>query len=332
MEDEFKRTHKYMWPVTGPQGIRLLEVHRRDSKTKKTIYLGRHKTVTACCKALQARFPKEKAQFTPSNLLLEQGQQEGQRRLEKVKYKGITPRRGAGGKMVWQVQRQYDTPQWQYGTQIAAARAIAKALGIGVEGLKHKKPSLTVTSRSKFRKLHGAAMGLYKNRKPADVEDLEEHAKKSKTIQILRRFPGLIPSFLMAKISRIRNDIIKCGEEQMQKRQTTKGKASQEISSEEQHYHALARAAKRASCYRWSTEEERNVGRNNFHWMNFPTMLIRLEILSLTQRRNIHKRALTFHKTGTQYYLCDWMSDLKSWILRVTFVEIELTTSEGSAT
>ena len=324
-----------MWPVTGPQGIRLLEVHRRDSKTKKTIYLGRHKTVTACCKALQARYPKEKARFTPSNLLLEQGMQEGQRRLEQGKYKGMTPRRGAGGKIVWQVQRQYDTPQWQYGTQIAAARAVAKTIGIGVEGLKHKKPSLTVPSRCKFRKLHGAAMGLYKKRKPADLEDLEEHAKKGKTIQILRRFPGLIPSFLVAKISRTRNDIIKCGEEEeirMQKRHTAKGKASQQTSGEEQHYHILAKAAKRASCYRWSTEEERNVGRNNFHWMNFPTMLLRLEILSLTQQRNIHKRALTFHKTGTQYYLCDWMSDLKSWILRVTFVEIELTTSEGSAT
>ena len=315
MEDGFERKHKYMWPVTGRQGIQLLEVYRRDSKTKKTIHLGRHKTVTACCKALQARFPKEKARFTPSNLLLEKGQQEGQRRLEKVKYKGVTPRRGAGGKMVWQVQSRYDTPQWQYGTQIEAARAIAKSLGIGVEGLKHKKPRLPVLSRCRFRKLHGVAMGLYKNRKPADLEDLEKQAKKRKTIRILRRFPGLIPSFLMAKISRVRNSIIKCGEEEgvrMQKRRTAKGKASQETSSEEQHYRILAKAAKKSSCYRWTTEEERNVGRNNFHWMNFPTMLRRLEILSLEKQRNIHERALTFHKTDTRYYLCAWMSDLKS--------------------
>ena len=143
MEDEFKRTHKYIWLVTGPQGIRLLKVHRRDSEAQ-------NKTVTACCKALQARFPKEKARFMPSNLLLEQGMQEGQRRLEQGKYKGMTPRRGAGGKIVWQVQRQCDTPQCQYGTQIAVARAIARTVGIGVNGLKHKKPSLTVSTRCKF--------------------------------------------------------------------------------------------------------------------------------------------------------------------------------------
>ena len=61
--------------------------------------------------ALQSRFPKEKAAFTPTQLLLDKAQSTGQRRLEKVKYKGVTPRRGAAGKIEWQVQKQYDTPQ-----------------------------------------------------------------------------------------------------------------------------------------------------------------------------------------------------------------------------
>ena len=321
MEGGAKRKHKYIWPVTGRQGIRLLEVHRRDPQTKTTVYLGRHKSITACCEALKARFPKEKASFTPSNLSLEKSRTKGPRCLEKVKYKGVTPRR-AGGKMVWLVQRQYDTPQWQYETQIAAARAIAKSLGVAVGDLKYKRARLTMPSRSKFRKLHSAAMGLYKNRKPADLEDLEEHARKPRTIRILKLFPGLIPCFLVGKISRVRDDIIKCGEEEatrMKQRQMLKGKASQESSSGEQHYRILAKAAKRCSTYRWSPIEEQNVGRNNFHWMNFPTMLLRIGILSLTRQRNVQKRALTFHKTGTRYHLRDWMRSRKSWFLRPAF-------------
>ena len=142
-----------------------------------------------------------------------------------------------------------------------------------------------------------------------------------KTLQVLKRFPGLIPSFLMAKISSVRKDIIRCGEKEtirLQKRNKYKTPAPLATNHEEQHYHILVEASKRASCHRWSTAEERNVGRNNYHWMNFSTMLLRLEILSLTQKNNIAKRALTFHKTNTKYYLCDWMSIMKSWVLPAT--------------
>ena len=137
-----------------------------------------------------------------------------------------------------------------------------------------------------------------------------EHARKRKTLQILKRFPGLVPCFLIAKISSVRKDIINCGEKEairLKKSYTSKGAVHLAPSHEEQHYRILAEAAKRASCHRWTTEEERNVGRNNYHWMNFSTLLLRLEILSLTQKRNIAKRVLAFHKTDTKYSLCNWI-------------------------
>ena len=205
------RKYKYVTPVFG-HGKQLLEVQRRCPKLQRIVYLGRHATMQQCCAVLRERWPAEATAFTPRQMLLNPPSTPStRRRLEKSKYKGITPVRQRNGKTRWLVQRHYDTPRRRYDRQLEAARAVATSLGLPLEALKLRKAKLPVLGKRKLREIHGPAMKLYCNRKPGDGEDLEAHAKRSKTWRIVKQYPGVIPSFLMAKVSADRKDVIQSG-------------------------------------------------------------------------------------------------------------------------
>ena len=189
-----KRSHKHMKPVVI-NGKHLLEVYRKDPKTQKTVYLQRYKSVDQCCEALKKRFPKEAASFSPTQLKLKTTKTGPPTRIEKVVYTGVTPIHESNGTMMWRVQRKFNTDRWNYNTQLEAASAVARSQGVSLEDLKHQKARLPMLANYKLRAIHGPAMSLYRKRKPADLENLEAHAKKAKTWKYLKLYPGILPSF-----------------------------------------------------------------------------------------------------------------------------------------
>ena len=244
-----QRTHKHIKPVFV-NGKHVLEVYRKDPKTQKTVYLQRHQSVEECCKALQRRFPKEAASLSPTKLRLQKTKTVYPRRIEKIKYTGVTPVVLGNGKTLWRVQKKFKIDTWKYETQIAAASAVAKSQGITMANLKHSKPRLPMLPRQKLREIHGPAMALYCKRKPGDLENLEVHAKKPKTWKYLKKYPGLLPSFLIAKVAADRDSVIescpivasKIKKHQISSRGTREAYY---------HYLILVAAAKRVSRYRW---------------------------------------------------------------------------------
>ena len=304
-----QRTHKHIKPVFV-NGKHVLEVYRKDPKTQKTVYLQRHQSVEECCKALQRRFPKEAASLSPTKLRLQKTKIVYPRRIEKVKYIGVTPVVLDNGKTLWRVQKKFKLDRCKYDTQIGAATAVAKSQGITLANLKHSKPSLPRLTRQKLRQIHGPAMALYCKRKPGDVENLELHAKKPKTWRYLKKYPGLLPSFLIAKVPADRDSIIESCPivaSKIKKYQISCQRACEAY----YHYLILVAAARRVSRYRWTKSEIRNIGRNNFHWMNFQTMLGHLGILSTRKHSGAYSKSLVFAKSGTQHYICTWNEEIE---------------------
>ena len=299
-----KRTHKHIKPVFVA-GKYCLEVYRKDPKTQKTVYLQRHQSVEECCKALRQRFPAEAASFSPTQLRLKKTNKVGPKRIEKIKYIGVTPLVSSAEKTTWRVQKKFNTDRWNYDTQIAAARAVAKSEGLTMEEIKHEKPKLPRLRNCKLRAIHGPAMSLYCKRKPADVENLEIHAKKPKTWQYLKQYPGILPSFLIAKVAADRESVIESGSI-IASKVKKKTAFPQGAGEEYQHYLLLVAAAKKIAQHRWSKSERLNVGKNNFHWMNIQTMLRHLGVLSREKRKGDGSQSLVFQNSGTQYYICAW--------------------------
>ena len=310
MDKRRKKIYKHIKPVRI-NGKLLLEVYRKDPKTKKTVYLQRHQTVQQCCRALRKRFPQEAASFSPTQLKLKRNKTTNRKNIEKIKYKGITPVVLPNGKKMWKLQKKFHVNSRNYDTQMAAARAVCKSEGITMEDLKHKKPRLPMLSRQKMRTIYAPAMALYRKRKPADLEDLEKHAMKSETWKYLKKYPGILPSFLIAKVGADRENVIQCCS--ITSSNIKKKKAFLYNRGEEYaHYLILIAAAKRICRHRWSSSEILNVGRNNYHWMNFHTMLKRLGILSLVKPKGKGiTSVLIFQNSGTQYYICPWSKSIE---------------------
>ena len=303
-----KRTHKFITPVIV-EGEKFLDVYRKDPKTKKTVYVHRHKTVEQCCKALRHRFHQEKKKFSPSKLRLAAPRKVQRKRLEKIKYIGVTPLVRSNGKKVWKVQKKFDTESWYYETQEAAASAIAKSLRVAPSVIQHQKPRLPMLPRCKLRAIHSPAMSLYSGKKPGDLENLEAHATRKETWKYLKEYPGVLPSFMISKIALPRDSIIRSCAALSAK---TKKKSPLVKAKCEAYYHysILAAAAKEICRYRWSETERLHVGRNNYHWMNFQNMLHRLGILVQNKNKATGKRRLFFTNTGTYYYLCSWNENI----------------------
>ena len=310
MDKRRKSRYKHIKPVRI-NGKQLLEVYRKDPKTKQTVYLQRHQTVQQCCTALRKRFPQEAASFSPTLLKLSRTKTRKRKNIEKIKYKGITPIVYPNGKKMWRVQKKFHVNSRNYDTQVAAARAVCKSEGITMEDLKHKKPRLPMLSRQKMRTIYAPAMALYRKRKPADLENLEKLAMKSETWKYLKQYPGILPSFLIAKVGADRENVMECCS--IASSNSKKNKALLYNSGEEYaHYSILIAAAKRICRHRWSESEKLNVGKNNYHWMNFHTMLTRLGILSLVKPKGKGiTSVLVFQNSGTQYYICPWSESIE---------------------
>ena len=172
MDKRRKRIYKHIKPVRI-NGKQLLEVYRKDPKTKKTVYLQRHQTVQQCCKALRKRFPQEAASFSPTQLKLKKAKAKNPKNIEKIKYTGITPIVLPNGKKIWRVQKKFHLNSRYYDSQIAAARAVARSEGIAIKDLKPKKFRLPMMPRDNMRAIYPPAMALSHRRKPDDSENLE---------------------------------------------------------------------------------------------------------------------------------------------------------------
>lgn len=244
-----KRTYKHIKPVLI-KDKHFLEVYRKDPKTQKTVYLQRQDSVEQCCKALRKRFPKEAALFSPTLLeLKKKKKRKPPKRIEKIKYTGATPIVLDDGKTIWQVQKKFETDSWNYDTQIEAACAVAKSEGVTLEEIKHEKPRLPILARHKLRAIHGPAMNLYRKRKPADLENLEAHAKRPRTWKSLKQYPGILPSFLIAKVAADRDNVVdSCVvvASKIKKNQLFSQRAGEEY----QHYSILVAAAKQICRHR----------------------------------------------------------------------------------
>ena len=304
MRQPRKRTHKHMKPVVIG-GKHFLEVYRKDPISKKTVYLRRHQSVKQCCKALKKRFPKEAASLSPSKLRLKRLKTKYPRRIQKIKYIGVTPVALDNGRTIWQVQKKFNTDSWQYDTQEKAARAVAQASGVTLMDIRHPKSRLPKLSRASFRAIHGPAMALYRKRKPGDLENLEAHAKKPRTWNYLKQYPGILPSFLIAKVATDRDNIIDSCATVASEIKKTKAVSLGEGEAYS-HYSILVAAARKVCQYRWSETEQQNVGKNNFHWMNFHTMLQHLRILSRRKRKGNGSTSIVFCNSETRYYICAW--------------------------
>lgn len=322
MPPKLVATHKYCRPVLADGQIKF-GVWRKDPSTQKTRYVGRHDTIEKCCKALKEEFPAEAADFTPEKLLrvkptVSTRVQLGNlgmearpiQRMEKVMYKGITPERRSNGKVVYKVHAKYNTPQWRYESQIDAARAIARAEECSLKDLQLSKAKLPTLAAQLQQDIHGKAMALYSGKRPGDVESLDRHAKRSKTWHALERYPGIIPSFLIAKVEVDRVDVVRSADEVW--KETEESCAKWRENEERIHYKLLVLGAQKISRHRWSKAEERSIGRNNFHWMNYHTMLVHLDILSTTKTTGHKTKPLVFQNSGTSYYVQPWNAKIKS--------------------
>ena len=105
--------HKHIKPVLVNDKIKY-DVHRKILGTRKAVYCNRLASIASCCKALRKRFPAEATRFTPRKLLLEKTgsaqiaksaafkkQHDTIRRIEKVKYVGVSRAVHPNGKVVW---------------------------------------------------------------------------------------------------------------------------------------------------------------------------------------------------------------------------------------
>lgn len=315
MAPKLVATHKYCLPVLV-NGQLKYGVWRKIPGTGEVAYLSRHASIRDCCDALKKRFPAESSSFTPNKLLLKKPNLADKRagkserptkRMEKILYKGVTPETRANGKVVWKVHHNYNTPKWRYDCQIEAATAIVHAEGITLADLKRKRAKLPNLKVETQQQLHGKAMALYHLRRPGDCVNADMHAKRAKTWKAMERFPGIIPSFFMAKASADRNDVVESAVELWQSRSLRASRAG----SPKQHYFLFVRAARKISQRRWSKAEERSIGRNNFHWMNYHTMMLRLNILSTTRLPHDTSKPLVFQNSGTEYYVHPWNNRIK---------------------
>ena len=230
-------------------------------------------------------------------------------RIEKVQYLGVTPAVQANGRVAWKVQNKYNTDKWRYDTQLEAARAVARSEGLTLADIKHDKARFTMLSKRKQQEIHGPAMALYCNKRPGDCENLDMHAKRPKTWKALERFPGIIPAFLIAKVAADRCDVVASANEVRQK---TKGSCAKSRADQEKlHYTLFVLAARKISKHRWSKAEEKSIGKNNFHWMNYHTMLQHLRIRSLKESDGNGTNPLVFQNSGTKYYVCAWNHTIK---------------------
>ena len=78
-------------------------------------------------------------------------------------------------------------------------------------------------------------------------------AKRAKTWKAMECFPGIIPSFLIAKALEDRTDVVESAIQLWQSRST----AGPKVDEEKQHYDLFVQAAWDISQHRWSKAEER---------------------------------------------------------------------------
>ena len=311
-----QQTHKYCFPVLVKGEIKW-GVFRKIPGTRKLAYCGRHGSIRACCAALKKRFPAESSAFTPTELLLEKPKPrecENAKRLsgrhikrvEKIQFQGVTPETRPNGKVVWKVHHKYNTPKWRYDSQMEAAAAIVRAEGITLADLKHKTAKLPRLQVKSQQELHGKAMGLYAKRRPGDLVNLDMHAKRPKTWKAMKCFPGIIPAFFLAKVAADRKKVVDSAIELW--------RARKNVGEEKQHYDLFVRASRKISQRTWSKAEEQSIGRNNFHWMNYHTLMTHLNILSLRRLPNDKSKGLVFQNSGTEYYVRPWSDEIQGKI------------------
>ena len=321
MPPKLVATHKHCFPVLVNGKVKY-GVFRKIPGTQEVAYCSRHDSIQDCCNALKKKFPAESSAFTPNKLLLNKPNPANKRvtrsgckserpikRMEKVQYRGITRETRSNGRVVWKVHHRYNTPKWRYDSQIEAATAIVRAEGITLADLKHKKAKLPMLKVETQQQLHGKAMALYHKRRPGDCVNADMHAKRAKTWNAMIRFPGIIPSFFIAKVMADRNDVVESAVELWQSSRASS--APKGVDEEKQHYDLFVRAAQKISQHRWSKAEENSIGRNNFHWMNYHTMMMHLNILSLRKLPNDKSKPLVFQNSGTKYYVRPWNNIIK---------------------
>ena len=105
--------------------------------------------------------------------------------------------------------------------------------------LRHNKAKLPMLKVEAQQQLHGKAMALYHKRRPGDVVNADMHAKRAKTWKTMECFPGIIPSFLIAKAPKDRNDIVESAIQLWQSR----SRAGPQVDDDKQHYDLFVQAA-----------------------------------------------------------------------------------------
>ena len=315
MPSKLVPTHKFCQPLLVGDRVKYA-VFRKIPGSQQVAYCKRHYTIQACCDALKKRFPKEASLFTPEQLLLENWETQRTKnaaakasgktkrpikRMEKIAYQGVTCETRPNGRIVWKVHERYNTPQWRYDTQIGAVKAIAKAENCTMGDLKLKKTKLPTLPRGTVQELHGRAMALYHKRYPGDVVNADVHAKCAKTWTSLKLAPGTLPSFFLGKADKDRRDVVDSVAEEWQV--SMPSGAKKELDEAKFLYNVLVRAARKISQHRWSHAERKSFGRNNFHWMNYHTMLVHLWILNLKKLPSDKNEPLVFQNPGTKYYV-----------------------------
>ena len=317
---ELIKTHHHCIPVLVEGEIRYSVYRRRKGVLH---YLKRHDSIKKCCAALRKAFPLEREKFTPSRLKIAEdivttesakaddaGDVKKARipQQEKRQFIGICREVRAGRNNIkWKVQAKYKTPKLRYSTQLEAATAIAMAQGWTLKDIKLKSALLPALPLAKRRKMMGMAMRLYKQRLPGDAVDADKHANSPKCLQIFKRVPGVIPTFFISKYFRDRADVLDCVDEVWKQECIRKRKRK----DTDILYDVLCRSARRISKHMWSDAWRRSVGRNNYHWMNFHTMLMRLTILT-TDKPCSTSVPFVFQASGTEYFVLDLNDAIRS--------------------
>ena len=288
------RTHEFCTPVPQSDGSLQYDVRRRDPATNKSVYLKRHATIADCVKALKARFPTEKAKFSETSLRIPEGKGDP---VLKRKYEGISQELRKG-RLKWRTRPEYGGDYFD--KQEDAAAHVAATKGCSVEEITLIEPVYPIQSLALQQQDFREGVALFKDALPGDAVDNDNRADSQQCWESYRKYPGIIPSFLIAKYTQDRDDILESCD-LMQWDEMIVGATTKD--EEEILYEILLQSARAIAKHRWPSSWINNVGKTNYHWMTFHKHLQKLGMLTEKRSPNSTGEVLIFQASGTENFV-----------------------------
>ena len=186
----------------------------------------------------------------------------------------------------------------RFDDQVEAATLYAKRRKLTLDDCRLKGAVLPRVPLTRQQSEHWEMMMLYHGKYPGDACNVDKFAQSTRMWKCFELHCGMIPSFLIAKATTDRDDVLTATMEIHAKIATRANKPEEEAIL----YDVMVLAAHKISRHRWPKAWQRCVGRGNFHWMNFHSHLTKIGVLSL-EPPNARAKGLAFQNSGTLYYV-----------------------------